>query len=109
MQKRFMLAKLDDELKRFHNPTSDKTRKLFLDYLEIDVSSGWRWNGIEPALAREKLDALVKKRGDAVHRSKVAIPGAPQPHLVTKEHLKKSIRFLKELVAATEKALVNVG
>jgi len=102
---RFMFAKLEDELKRFHNPTSEKTRKLFLDYLEIDVSAGWRWSGVDPVMAREKLDALVKKSGDAVHRSKVLVAGSPQPHLVTKDHLKKSIRFIRELVDATEKAL----
>ena len=32
---RFMLARLEEELKRFHNPTSDKTRKLFLDYASM--------------------------------------------------------------------------
>ncbi|MGH8441224.1 MAG: HEPN domain-containing protein, partial [Pseudomonas sp.] len=39
---KFVSGKLEEELKRFHNPTADKTRKLFLDYLEIDVCSGWK-------------------------------------------------------------------
>jgi hypothetical protein len=34
----FMLAKLDEELKRLHNPTWQKTKKLFEDYLQIDVT-----------------------------------------------------------------------
>src|SRR5689334_22476233 len=33
---KFVAGKLDEELKRFHNPTSEKTKRLFLDYLEID-------------------------------------------------------------------------
>lgn len=106
---KFMLAKLDEELKRFNTPATDKTRKLFFDYLETDVTTAWHWNGVDVAKAKEKLDALVKKRGDAVHRSKVTVGGAPAPHLVSKDDLEKAIRFLKELVAATERALDCVG
>jgi hypothetical protein len=98
---KFMLAKLDEELKRFNTPTTEKTRKLFLDYLEVDVTTAWRWNGIDVQKAKEKLDALVKKRGDAVHRAKV-VSAVTAPHLVTKDDLEKAIRFLKQLVLATE-------
>lgn len=103
---KFMLAKLDEELKRFNTPATDKTRKLFFDYLEIDVTTAWHWNGVDVSKAKEKLDMLVKKRGDAVHRSKVTVSGAPVPHLVSKEDLEKGIRFLKDLVEATERALL---
>lgn len=102
---RFMLSKLEEELRRFHNPSSEKTKRLFLDYLAIDVTIEWHWNGVDGAKAREKLDALVKKRGDAVHRSKNAGGAAPAPHLVSKDDLQKAIRFLKELVIATERSL----
>jgi hypothetical protein len=98
---RFMLAKLDEELKRFNTPATEKTRKLFLDYLEVDVTAAWHWNGIDVAKAKEKLDALVKKRGDAVHRAKV-VSALPAPHLVTKDDLEKAIRFFKQLVLVTE-------
>ena len=104
---KFMLAKLDEELKRFHNPNAEKTRRLFLDYLGIDVTENWRWSGLEPVKVRERLDTLVKKRGDAVHRGKGMTGGTPAPHLVSKEELEKAIRFLKQLVAATEMALVE--
>jgi hypothetical protein len=96
-----MLAKLDEELKRFNTPAAEKTRKLFLDYLEIDVTTAWHWNGFDVQKAKEKLDALVKKRGDAVHRAKV-VSAVPAPHLVTKDDLEKAIRFFKQLVLATE-------
>jgi hypothetical protein len=106
---RFMLAKLDEELRRFNTPASDKTRKLFLDYIQVDVTTSWSWAGVDVAKAKEKLDTLVKKRGDAVHRSKVTVNGAPGPHLVSKDDLEKAIRFLKELVAATDRALDCAG
>jgi hypothetical protein len=102
---KFMLSKLEEELKRFNTPATDKTRKLFVDYLESDVTAGWHWNGFDVAKAKEKLDALVKKRGDAVHRSKVSVSGTSAPHLVSKDDLEKAIRFLKELVAATERVI----
>jgi hypothetical protein len=40
---KFVASRLEEELKRFHNPTSEKTKKLFHDFLEIDVVSGWEW------------------------------------------------------------------
>jgi hypothetical protein len=104
---KFMQARLEEELKRFHNPTSEKTRKLFVDYLEVDVTAAWSWQHYDSVKAREKLDALVKKRGDAVHRSSGRSAGPSVPHLVTKEDLEKAIRFLRELVIATDKALIG--
>jgi len=101
----FVSTKLAEELKRFHNPTSEKTRKLFLDYLQVDVCANWKWLNYEPASAKKTLDELIARRGDAVHRSKAVTAGAPAPHLVKREDLEKAIRFLKGLVEATDRAL----
>lgn len=100
-----VLRRLDSELRRFHNPNSEKTRQLFIDYLDIDVTRQWRWGGFEPASAIAKLNELISKRGDAVHRSKPVSANALAPHLVKREDLDKAIRFLKHLVAATERAV----
>lgn len=102
---KFMLMKLEEELKRFNNPTSAKTKKIFTDYLDIDIATGWKWNHFDPPRVTERLDELLRIRGDAVHRSKQMHPGMPAPHLVTKLQLEKAIRFLKELVNATERVL----
>lgn len=104
---KFLVAKLEEELKKFNTPTADKTRKLFTDYLGIDVMTEWRWNGVDVLKAGKTLDALVKKRGDAVHRSKQSASGVSAPHLVSKADLEKAIHFLKQLVTATEKALAS--
>lgn len=102
---RFMQARLGEELKRFHNPASDKTRKLFVDYAGVDVTKQWKWPGYEPASAKKKLDELLGIRGDIVHRSKAPDDGGPsKAHPVKREDLAKAIRFLKGLVDATEKA-----
>ncbi|MCA3215245.1 MAG: hypothetical protein ING39_07495 [Burkholderiales bacterium] len=103
----FVRSKLTDEIKRLHNPTSEKTAQLFRDYANVDVTAGWVWPNFDPVRARETLNSLMKLRGDVVHRSRPpAEPGPPQPHPVTKEDLRKAIRFLRDLVDATEKALV---
>jgi hypothetical protein len=104
---KFVTLKLTEELKRFHNPTSEKTKKLFLDYLEVDVCASWKWLHYDPPAAKRKLDDLISKRGDAVHRSKPITVGAPSPHLVNRDELEKAIRFLKGLVDATERALAE--
>ncbi|MDR6857856.1 HEPN domain-containing protein [Variovorax guangxiensis] len=95
-----MSGKLEEELKRFHNPNSEKSRKLFQDYLEIDVISGWKWQQFEPPVARKTLDELIAKRGDAVHRSKLVRNGPPAPSLIKRDELEKAIRFLRGLVEA---------
>ncbi|WP_156385468.1 hypothetical protein [Ramlibacter sp. Leaf400] len=64
------MGKLQEELKRFHTPSSDKTKRTFLEYLEVDVKAGWRWLNYDHQSARRTLDELVSKRGDAVHRSR---------------------------------------
>ena len=102
---KFMQDRLRDDLKRLNNPTSEKTRKLYQDYLDLDVTAEWKWQHVDPKAACEKLDALLKKRGDAVHRARVPQNGPTAPHLVTRDELEKAIRFIRELVAATERAV----
>lgn len=101
----FVQRKLDDEIKRLHNPTSDKSLQLFRDFAGIELTEHWSWNNFPPLRVRERLNQLIKLRGDVVHRSRTVQAGPPQAHAVTKEELEKAISFLKELVKATEKGL----
>jgi hypothetical protein len=102
---KFMEFKLEDELKRFHNPNSDKTKKLFLDYLGIDVYESWSWNNFDLSKIKKTLDDLVSKRGEAAHRARIEAVGKNNPDLITIDELRKSFTFLKNLVEATDKAL----
>ena len=101
----FIEKRLQLELKQFHNPNTEKTKKLFLDYLEVDITQGWNWANTDPVKAKKLLNECIAKRGDAVHRSKPVNNGAPAPHLVKRDELVKVIRFVKELVYATENYL----
>ena len=102
----FVTRTLEEELKRFHNPNSDKTRKLFLDYLRIDVTANWTLPNFSPADAKKRLDLLISKRGEVVHRS-ISAGGKAAAHPVKRDELAKAIAFLKDLVKATDQALVG--
>ncbi|MFM4819799.1 HEPN domain-containing protein [Aeromonas hydrophila] len=98
----FILKKLHADLKSFHNPTSDKTKKIFMDYLGFDVTEGWRWSNYEPDKARSTLNQWIKKRGEAAHRSKPISTGVLAPHLIKRDELEKVIRFIRDLVKSTD-------
>ena len=100
----FMASKLAEEIKRLHNPNSEKTIQLFRDYAGVELPQRWHWNGMELQAVRERLDKYIKLRGDVVHRSRSIIPGPSQAHPVKKEELERAINFLKQLVQATEGA-----
>lgn len=101
----FFQKKLDEELKRFNTPTSDKAKKLYKDFLDIDdITEGWHWSNYNPKDAREQLNKWIKLRGDVVHHSK-DISANPLPHPVKREDLLKCIKFLEGLVGAFDKYL----
>lgn len=101
----FMQSKLNEEIRRLHNPTSEKSLQLFRDFAGVDLTGKWTWNNVDANSARLRLDEYIKLRGDVVHRSRPVPSGPPQAHAVTREDLGKAIRFLKSLVQATENAL----
>ena len=103
----FIKKRLHHELKNFHNPSADKTQKLFRDFLEIEIAQAWSWANIDPEKAKTSLNSWLAKRGDAVHRSKPVQNGSNAPHLIKRDDLEKAIRFVKELVKATENFLAK--
>jgi hypothetical protein len=100
-----MQTRLSEEIRRLHNPTSEKSLQLFKDFAGVDLTEHWKWNNFPPATVREKLNQYIKLRGDVVHRSRAVIDGPTPAHPVKKEDLEKAIHFLKELVKATERGL----
>ena len=103
----FVKSKLDEEIKRLHNPTADKTIQLFRDSAGVDITEHWSWNDFDSRAISERLDQYIKLRGDVVHRSRPIEPGPSRSHPVTKEDLVRAIRFLRNLVGASERALLS--
>lgn len=104
----FVLKKLTTDLKQFHNPSSDKTKRIFQEYLGFDVTEGWSWANYEPKKARATLNNWIGKRGDAVHRSKPLNNGPAAAHLIKRDELEKVIRFIKDLVKVTDEFIDNI-
>lgn len=100
----FLKDSLNNDLKYFHTPSTDRVRPIYKKYLGFDVTDGWSWNNVEPAEARAELNRLAKKRGDVAHRSWRPVNGQPQPqrHIVTRDDLRKHIHFVRQLVQATD-------
>lgn len=101
----FFTTSLQNDLKYFHTPSTDRVRPIFEKYLGIDITKGWVWNHFDSARAKSELNKIAKKRGDIAHRSLRPQPGQPVPHAVTRDELRKHIRFICDLVAATDKYL----
>lgn len=95
----FVQRRIDEDLKRFFNPNSERTKFLFKSYFEIDITSAWKWDNYHPPQARKILDELISKRGDAAHQANTC---TGQPHLIKRDELDKAIRFIKGLVRATD-------
>lgn len=98
----FFLISLENDLKTFHTPSTDRVRPMFAKYLGYDVTENWSWNNCDPAKARSELNRLAKKRGDIAHRSWRPLPGQPMQHAVTRDAMRKHIHFIKELAKATD-------
>ena len=103
----FYIASLETELKHFHTPSTDRIKALFDKYLGVDVTEGWTWNPYDPARARLELNKIAKKRGEIAHRSSRPKAGQPTPHAVTRDDLQKHIRFIRNLVEATDAYLAK--
>jgi hypothetical protein len=93
---KFVRRRLEEDLKRFFNPNSERTRRLFLDYFEVDITKEWSWGNYDTASAKKTLDALVAKRGDAAHQANTSEHSSAEPHKVKREELEKVSVFLKD-------------
>ncbi|MCQ3976996.1 MAG: hypothetical protein DPW09_26500 [Anaerolineae bacterium] len=103
----FFKVSLENDLKYFHTPSTDRIKSIFKKYLGLDVTEGWTWNNYNPERACIELNKITKKRGDIAHRSYRPIAGQPTPHAVTREDLRKHIRFIKDLVKATDEFIAT--
>jgi hypothetical protein len=96
--------RLKDYLKVFNNPGSKKTKDLFFEFFDIDVTESWVWGNYQVANdARTALNAWLKKRGEAVHRAQT---NKQSSHIVKRDELDKCIRFFQELVDVTDQTLM---
>jgi hypothetical protein len=68
---KFVRRRLEEDLKRFFNPNSERTKRLILEYFDVDVTEAWRWDNYTPAQAKKTLDSLIKRRPNFVELVRV--------------------------------------
>lgn len=87
----FFRTSLEEDLKTFHTPSTDRVRPMFSKYLGHDVMEGWSWNPCDPAKARRELNLIAKKRGDIAHRYWRPLPGQTTQHAVIRDAMRKHV------------------
>lgn len=98
----YIRKQLENDLKFFHSPNSQKTKHIFENFVGMDVTESWQWASMDSDAVRTKLNNWIKKRGDAVHRS---VTNKQTSHLVSRDEMKKCLNFFKQLVETTDVAL----
>lgn len=94
---------LEHRIKALNTPKSNVVISLFRQFLGIELSKVWIWQGYGFEAACKRLDEIVVLRGRIAH---VARKGGSTPtkHEVSRLELKKYLAFFEGIVAATEKA-----
>ena len=100
----FVFSQSEEDLRRFNSPNSPNTKQLFKKYFNVDLTQSWVWDNYDSLQSKQFLNAIISKRGDAAHQANKHHGSSNEPHLIKRDEFEKAIRFLKGLVAATDKA-----
>jgi RiboL-PSP-HEPN len=92
----------EQRLNAFHTPKSDVVIVLFRQFLGVELSKYWAWQGYGHAAACKRLDEIAFLRGRIAHVARKA-GSQPAKHEVSRSDLKKYLDFFEGIVAATEK------
>lgn len=101
----YVNRKANEEMKRFFNPNSEKTKKLFIEFFDVDVTKSWNWDNYQSPQAKKMLNSLISKRGEAAHVAKTELHS---PDSIKRNDLDKTIRFLKGLVTSMEQQKIVI-
>ncbi len=96
---------LIERLKNFNTPNSENTNELFDRYLGIAIKNHWSWQATSPDSAQNKLNALIKLRGRAVHRGKVLHPMSQPDPAMRRGAAIDALNLVFRLVQSTEEAI----
>ncbi len=65
-----ILEKFQHDVLALNTPSSENLKVLFERYLDLDITKHWKWRNTSSSKACQKLDALIRLRGELVHRGK---------------------------------------
>ncbi len=100
--KTILKRKFASEITNFHTPNSSNIRHLSKRYLDVDITSYWKWPKTSTRRACYLLDRLIVRRGLSVHNAKGLLT---KRRIVTMQTVIASYKLVKQLVTATEEGL----
>jgi len=100
--KSVVLKYFKKDIRNLSSPSSTRVQKLSTRYLNIDATSFWHWRGVSQEVACSRLDALIKRRGDLVHRARDIFQLAQRP---TKREALASVNLVSQLADCTKSGL----
>lgn len=68
--KEVIREKFSKDIEGLNTPNPENVRALSKRYLDFDITKSWRWQRVSSSTACNKLDQLIRLRGDLVHRGK---------------------------------------
>ena len=99
--KALLIKKLDHDLAALNTPNTENVKTISKRYLKLDITASWSWKGTSAATAGNKLNRLIRLRGELTHRGPELFKGAS----VRRRDVVDLVRLLKRLVECTERCL----
>lgn len=90
---------LSQDLQKLNTPNTQNIRKLTKHYLGDDLTAHWKWRGVSPSSAQQRLDELIKLRGEFAHRARDVYSLRA---LIRKEKATRALSLVRKLVDATD-------
>lgn len=88
----------DSRARGLNTPDSKRVEALYDQTLGLEgITKAWRWQRMAPQKACEKLDAMIRRRGDVAHGGEPAGPATVQ-----KEEVRRFREHVLHLVDTTE-------
>jgi hypothetical protein len=92
---------LEKQIADLNTPNAENIKQLSQRYLDLDITTSWRWRATSNDSAKRRLDDLIFTRGALVHRGPQMLEAAA----VKRAHVMEAIALLPKLAECTEKML----
>jgi hypothetical protein len=101
--KKYVSDYFTDIVSKLYTPGPEKVKKVFRQFLNIDLVAAWSWNNYSHEQICETLDGLIRSRGEIAHKAPKR-GEKPGKQFMTLPDLEKRLRFLEALAKNTEVA-----
>jgi len=92
----------DSQIRSLNTPNSKNVRRLFTEFLNIDLETVWKWPGHDFDSACKRLDDIVSKRGAFTHVARTRSSSVPAKHALSRQQLLSCLKFFEEIASTTD-------